>query len=512
MPNETKVLSGTETVRSLYKSLASCSEHHSNDLLSRLHIVTPIDDAIALEARSDKVVIVTGNPGDGKTHLIRKVRGEFNRRVIVHQDANEIENAGLTKAIDDAITEKLSLVLAINEGILLEVCESAKARYPWADGIVDAVLQPYDYGDGREIDRSRVVILDLNLRNNLAITIVEQAIAALVALIEDDSTAPAAIRTNAAALKNLEVRHRVCQLLDAVGGTGFHATMRDLLGFIAYLLTGDSSNEGGDETSPYFVNAFESGQGPLFDEVRRFDPLAMPSPFLDDRLYMLDDAGADWLINLVDEPAERANLDLFRRRKRRAYFEHRDGLQVLYKDRDDSERTFKELQRLEQSPEQVAIRLLNQFFDSRELASDRLILWMGHQFDARPALFVAARHTVSSVDLQISIPRLASALAPVFEDHYADHVILHHKEMEVGQGLILDRRLVEMLIAGGRHLGFGTRNPEAFRRIAAFYDRLTRIVRNPQSIVQILRLDNMARARVGVNIAAGEYFIPGGIA
>ena len=42
-----------------------------------------------------------------------------------------------------------------------------------------------------------------------------------------------ALAENAIRLKNPVVVERMITLLDAVGRTGYHATMRDLLGFIA---------------------------------------------------------------------------------------------------------------------------------------------------------------------------------------------------------------------------------------------------------------------------------------
>jgi hypothetical protein len=89
-------------------------------------------------------------------------------------------------------------------------------------------------------------------------------------------------------------------------------------------------------------------------------------------------------------------------------------------------------------------------------------------------------------------------------------VILKHKQMTLADGLVVDRRLVSMLVAGDRHSGTGNRSLEAFTKIAAFYDRLARANTGAQSIVQVLRLDTMAKARIGVNVAEATYYVPGG--
>ena len=54
---------GSQIVRTLYKSITSCSDHHTDEIVRRLHIETPVDDAIVRGANEHKIVIVTGNPG-----------------------------------------------------------------------------------------------------------------------------------------------------------------------------------------------------------------------------------------------------------------------------------------------------------------------------------------------------------------------------------------------------------------------------------------------------------------
>lgn len=376
------------TVGSLYKSFSSCSEHHAPELLDLLHISTAVDEAIVIRARSKKVVLVTGNPGDGKTHLIRKVQKDLPRTVTVRQDANELDNKTLIEEIDVAISEQRALVLAINEGILLEICEEARRRYPWAASLLNAVLRPYNYGTGPEAELGQVVILDLNLRNNLAPQIVGQAIERIVALSEASGDLEATAAFNLSRLKEPGVSARICHLLDAVGATGFHATMRDLLGFVAFLIFGDETVDA-LTAQPYFLNAFEGGQGPLFDRIRQFDPLRTASPFLDDKLYMIEDELEDWVDTYPGELRERENILSFQSVKRRAFFEHKQGLSLLRPTQTDVEKVFRQLRQRSHSPEQTAVRLLNRFFDSREGLSDRLILWKAHQFDARPTRFVA---------------------------------------------------------------------------------------------------------------------------
>ena len=126
-------ISGDEIVRSLYKSALSCADHHDADFLKSMHINTPLDDVLLMAIRQKKIAIITGNPGDGKTHLIRKMQeNDIPAKVIVNMDANQLDDEDLIKMLDKAHHNKNGLVLAINEGVLLSVCEQAKERSVWA--------------------------------------------------------------------------------------------------------------------------------------------------------------------------------------------------------------------------------------------------------------------------------------------------------------------------------------------------------------------------------------------
>jgi hypothetical protein len=181
-------------------------------------------------------------------------------------------------------------------------------------------------------------------------------------------------------LRDPTVRARLLYLLSSIAQTGFHATMRELLGFLAYIICA-----GEEEGKPrhYALNAFGDGQGLLFDRVRELDPVRMPVPFLDDALWNFQDVPGDWAVVDPGEYLEPENRDAFGRRKRRAFFEHRAGQEIIRVDQQSVEREFGRLGNADQSPEQAAIRLINNFFKPGA-TSESLVLWVYHQYSVRP--------------------------------------------------------------------------------------------------------------------------------
>ena len=98
-------------------------------------------------------------------------------------------------------------------------------------------------------------------------------------------------KTNVARLRHTRVQERLGTLLEHVGRRGDHTTMRQLMGYIAYIITGGTgSNQRLRELTGtrfvYATLAYKGGDGPLFDLVRTaFDPARVTHPRYDEELW-----------------------------------------------------------------------------------------------------------------------------------------------------------------------------------------------------------------------------------
>ena len=129
------------------------------------------------------------------------------------------------------------------------------------------------------------------------------------------------------------------QLLELVATRTGHVTMRQLVGFVAYLITGGQSAT--DRCAPartrsassYSNLAFKGGVGALFDAVRAvFDPAEITHPDWDDRLWLGDTDARDWLGKPPPGPMtlnESERNAAYQAIKRRFFFEHKDGTDLL---------------------------------------------------------------------------------------------------------------------------------------------------------------------------------------
>lgn len=472
-------------VHGLYRALATCADHHDADTIALLHVETSVDAFVRTHA-ARRITFVTGNPGDGKTHLIRRLAKELEvDRVEICLDANELPTAALIERIDAASRSKhRGIIIAINEGILVDLLRQASTRN-WVALARTQLLQPFVYRTDEPPLDDDVCVVDLGLRNNLAPATVERTLQTLSRLAGPCQQCPAGrcpLVLNSERLRNPMAVGRLTGLLGAVAASGHHATMRDLHAFVAVLLGGtDAPSTSGTPAAspvPYWHNAFQSGDGPLFDVVRRFDPSNLTAPFLDDQLWRHADTPPDWSAAWPDLDVSRqamdTRIDWLIDRKRRALFEHARGAAYLAAGGPAIDIDWKHLIAGGRSAVRHAVRLLNRFQDRDEEDANLLWLWMTHRFDAHPVRYAAAAGSVPAAGLEVLVPRLRPGLRDAFPDYVPEHVILCAKEAPPTTGLRIDRPLLEALRAAEQGLPSTFRQGEPEARIGAFVARLAK--------------------------------------
>jgi len=508
-------------VQDLYRAGAACSDGHDTSTIDFLHIATAVDDFVLTRVLEGRILFVTGSPGDGKTHLARKLEPRINAGggAKVCLDANTLSDESLTRLVDDGLEGSSGAIIAINEGVLVNLTRAAEHR-SWAGGIRRQLLSPYVYRPGAGSPSDRILVVDLAFRNNLAQSTVTEALERVLSVLAPCDGCPREVcpgMFNAARLQDADVRNRLILLLGAVAGTGFHATMRDLHAFLSFVLFGGMNCErvksSSDLTRPYWENAFVGGVGPLFDQVRLFDPSRVTMPLLDDTLWRHADDPSDWRLPHGLVRTDRAS-DLETRRlgfigqKRRALFEHRSGRDLV----SASDPVTAMLVEVLQEPGRgllKLVRLLNQFYDRDDDRTDTLVLWTTHRFDARPNRYAAARWSIPTSELEILLPQLPTELAQAFPAFVPDHALLCLRDALPDLGLRVDWRLLQALYAAQQGLPATFRSGEPGARVSAFFDRLAvRAARSaPHEFAEIrcVDMETGTNLRAGVDVARRVY-------
>jgi hypothetical protein len=496
---------GVRFIQQLYNHRNCYADRLSETQLDAIHVETTLEPFILELLKAGKDVILTGNPGDGKTHLIMRMMPRIiELKAECHADATAEESYETLLDLWKAARKRQKpFCLAINEWPLLEFVKAHGDDFKPLQEIRSQVEKGVVYQDepGKALS---VVVIDLNNRNLVTKPVYERLVATLTSerFYPECPQCPARhtcdVPRARTALQQPRVADRLFTLLELTTKRGHHVTMRDLQGFLAFVLTGGRSCEQlvspESEHRAYSDLAFE-GESDLFDAVRAvFDPAHVTHPLYDDALWMgeLDPSGWTTLGPPSPPPSRVPDLSLtieaMRTAKRRFYFENESGEDLLNLLPADEMYFFKALQNAATDNEGVVrelTRLINRFFDPRDTKDSAVRLWSRHCYDARWSPTYISVRSIGIDTFRIQIPRLPAHTKPAF--HFqADHLIFaaYQNEKMVAQ-LMVDLPLYQTLYDARRGLPMALRSAEVTKRLDKFFNELGRSFQKAQNIEDV---------------------------
>lgn len=444
----------------LYNGHSAVAERVDTQQLKEMHVQTRLDDKIRQWVEQGCDIILTGNPGDGKTHLMNILAAAL-QHTDYEKDASQRHSHQILEAWRKSKKAGRPFVLAINHAPLRELAEKARQDSEFSylyevvlgSGTHQSEIENFVVYSSEQkehfsaAERTNLILIDLSQRQLLTdedvIDPLLDKLCKLASSISCEDVLPEGcqrcpIKYNVKALSDTNgvVRSNLKEVLSLVARRGFHATMRDLIGLLAFAITGGVKCEAlwlNQEDCNYYdyYNLLYRGRNRLFDALRQtFDPGDYADPKVDMSLWMRE-LRDGWT---TEEPYQPIDLDALRVLKRRYFFEHQEPTKAkLRRVLSDIEREFDDLVQREwgehESVEQL-IEMINLLYAPLKGADGqgqgyryRLRLWNKHRYSVGQTPGYFAMRSISSDKLTIYYPELNPKYEQALEIN-KDHVLL----------------------------------------------------------------------------------------
>ena len=512
MPVSSENQTGLQFIRDFYRGSSAYADHIDEKLLARIHLSTRLDNAIIDAVKGGRDVVLTGNPGDGKTHIIRMLKPTIDQLglpVAIILDASTLSNAEIYQTWFNARQSGKSYIIAINAAVLYSVYKEHEDFSPLAQAYRRMASSVVFHNEGD--NDGDVIVFDLSKREVLVPDIIAQAIRKMTDDQHYHECDQCPLKQDCVVTRNRKLlngelfQERLYTVLERVALKGYHATLRELQSLVSYLLFGNRSckklNQTAGNDNYDISNLIYSGKGGLFDAIRgSIDPVKISHPIWDERLIQNDIAPDTWAENYV-VPAEAIAYDnesLFRLRKRQFFFFNQYGKELLNILDDDATRFQQFLNLDDKKIIKELIRKINAFFGSVNPGNSELQIWSGHRFDNEPRKVLVSIGVQKTSNFQIGRPTLASSMQAGI--NMTTNYVRLEKKHTVGVFLKIDFAMYLMLTEAERGVPVLFLESDLVKKVWRFIELLQSYEEIDEDVVTINLLDVQNKKRIDVTI------------
>lgn len=471
-------MSKLEFVRKLYNGKNCYSDHMTTDELQLLHIPSNVERIIIDMLSHNRIVFLTGNPGDGKTFIIRTIRSKVTENnIYIQTDLNKVKDYSEAAAsIISLYNENKGAIIAVNEYPFMQLCKQIRKTASIVyDEIQCAKKGAIAYGVSQTLP-SRIAVIDLNERNLLGADydLLSGLIDRFIKLLQEDASYNTGLQYNTTALSNELVKDQLLSLFRLAADECEHYAIRDILGAFAFIFTACTTE---DYKDCRYYSAIFKGTNELLVSIQRFDPIFLSCPSLDEALWN-GEVQNGWLFGVPDnapkdiEDVDEA-LELFQEIKRRYFFENTSGKELSNLQPDEiakSSEVFISFESQKKKLKESLIRSINKLFLPSSDDKKQLHIWTTHRYDmSQEASVAVSSKSVDASDLEILMPRPADWIKGL--EYVPDHLLLKHKEADA-PALFLSIDYLRTLYAIDNGYPIGLLAPQYEQAAAMFLQQL----------------------------------------
>lgn len=518
MPDNFEKGTGVQFIRDFYRGTSAYADHVDERLLSRIHLDTKLDSSIFESVKEGKDIVLTGNPGDGKTHIIRMLKNKLNDygiSAIVQLDASTLSNEEIYKSWKHAREIHVPFIIAINAAVLYSVY-TAFPEFEPIKKAYNQMLNSVVFHDCKQHESDiDVVLFDLSKREILTEDIIKQAISKMTNDEQYKECKSCPLHCSCVANRNRKLLNnslflkRVSVILERVSLQGYHATLRELQSFISYLIFGDRTcnelNQTAGNSKYDLVNLIYSGEGKLFNEIRKgIDPINISHPIWDEKILLNDVTDDSW-VNGYEIPAEAIdfnNKELFFLRKRQFFFFNTNGDKLLSILDDDASRFHKFLTQDNGKIIKELIFKLNRFFGNDSSGNAKLQIWSGLRYNNEQRKILVSIGALKKNEFDIGKPILLHTMKDGF-DMTSNYIRLEKKD-KTSVFLKIDYDMYRLLNEAERGVPVLFMESDLVKKVWRFIEQLQSFDEVDNEDLEILVLDVQNKRTVTVSVARDE--------
>ncbi len=431
-------MSKLEFIKKLYNGKNCYSDHMSDDELQLLHITSNVEGIITDMMEKGKIIFLTGNPGDGKTFVIKAIDATVKKyNAYIEKDMNNIVGYELiVRDIAECYNEHRPAIIAVNEYPFMQLCKQIKKDEPDIyREILLAKKSAITYSTSSPLI-GKIAVIDLNERNLLDAdrNLLGELIDKFIGIISEDTEHNKYLEYNVQALSVPEVKRQVLDLMRLAAAECEHFAIRDILGAFSFIFTACMLEDYEDQR---YYSAIFSGSNPLLQTIQKFDPIYLSCPSLDEALWN-GEKTEGWIFEAPNEwpndPKYEDDIDgavnLFKNIKRQYYFENVHGHTLIEQQPDEIKKCTDMFINFESQKKKIKerlIRAINKLFLPSSDDKKQLHIWTTHRYDMSiPAAVAVSSKSIDSSELDIQMPRPADWLNGL--EYIPDHIIMKPKE------------------------------------------------------------------------------------
>ena len=429
-------MSKLDFVRKLYRGKNCYSDPLTPEEIELIHIRSTTEKIISQMLEDKKIIFLTGNPGDGKTYIIKALDAVIKKvNAYIEMDLSSIEDySQIVKNIKSCYDNGRACIVAANEYPFLKLEKAIGQKYQDIAEQIRAVKKNSIVYGVPSFECGRIVVVDLNDRNLLdrEKKTILASIDKLIGLLEESKGINRILDENIQALANELVREQLLKVFEIIAICGEHFVMRDILGTIAYAVSACVDEE---EFTHYYDTLF-SGNSELNNYLKQFDPVYLSEPDIDEQLWNgeIEDG---WVLQTPNKwPFEYEDMEealaAFASIKRKFYFENIYSKKISELQPDeyvDCCKVFQQIDSRKSRVRDIIVQAINRMYLRSDDAKNQLRIWSTHSYDlSRESSAAVSSRYIPNSELLLECPRPAAWLADM--EYTPTHLILRHERFE----------------------------------------------------------------------------------